>query len=215
MQEFEKERYRKLAPKILEALKKKKFEGHFFETMDEARQFIPGLVEKGQTVGVGGSVTLRDNLDLVALIRARGNTVYDHWDAHEDPTERLRLKRLQSSVDVFLSGLNAITCDGILVNLDGGGNRVAGMCSGPQKVIVVAGTNKIVETLDLAIHRTRHIAAPSNAARLQRKVPCATTGLCNDCDVPERICAALLIHYKKPGDIDSFAVILVNEEMGF
>jgi hypothetical protein len=144
MQEFEKERCRKLAPKILEALKKKKFESHFFETIEEARQFVPGLVEKGETVGVGGSVTLRDKLDLVSLLRAQGNTVYDHWDAGQDKIERLRIKRLQSGADVFLSSLNAITCD-----------------------------------------------------------------------APERICAALLIHYKKPGDIDNFTVILVNEEMGF
>jgi len=215
VQEFEKERYRKLIPRILESLKKKKFEAHFFETIEEARQFIPGLVEKGETVGIGGSVTLRDKLDLVPLLRSQGNTVYDHWDAGEDKTERLRIKRMQSSADVFLSSLNAITCDGILVNLDGGGNRVGGMCSGPKKVIVVAGTNKIAETLDLAIHRTRHIAAPINAARLKRKVPCVETGMCSDCDAPDRICAALLIHFKKPGDIDTFTVILVNQEMGF
>jgi len=215
MQEFEKERYRKLVPNILKSLKKKKFGAYFFETIAEARTFIPGLLDKGETVGIGGSATLRDQMDLVTLLRAQGHTVHDHWDGGKDKTERLRIKRLQSSADVFLSSLNAITCDGMLVNLDGGGNRVGGLCSGPKKVIAVAGTNKIVETLDMAIHRTRHIAAPLNAARLGRKVPCAATGLCNDCDAPERICAALLIHYKKPGDIDTFSVILVNEEMGY
>jgi len=214
MQEFEKERYRNIMPKMLESLKKKKFKGHFFETIEEARKFIPGLVDKGETVGIGGSVTLRDKMDLVSLLRSQGNTVYDHWDG-KDNTEKLNIKRMQSSTDVFLSSLNAITCDGILVNLDGGGNRVSGMCSGPKKVIVVAGTNKIVETLDQAIHRTRHIAGPINAARLGRKVPCVSTGICSDCDAPERICAALLIHFKKPGDIDTFTVILVNEEMGY
>jgi len=215
MQEFEKERYRKLVPNILESLKKKKFEAHFFETSDEARKFISGLVDAGETVGIGGSETLREKMDMVSLLRSKGNTVYDHRDAGKDRTERLRIKRQQSGADVFLSSLNAITCDGILVNLDGGGNRVGCMCSGPKKVIAVAGTNKIVETLDLAIHRTRHIAAPINAARLERKVPCAATGLCSDCDAPERICAALLIHFKKPRDIDTFTVIFVNEEMGY
>lgn len=214
MQEFEKERYRKIMPKMLESLKKKKFDAHFFETVEAARNFIPGLVDKGETVGVGGSATVRNKMDLVTLLRSQGNTVYDHWDA-KDNTERIKIKRMQSSADVFLSSLNAITSDGTLVNLDGGGNRVGGMCSGPKKVIVVAGTNKIVETLDLAIHRTRHVAAPINAARLERKVPCVATGLCSDCDAPERICAALLIHFKKPGDIDTFTVILINEEMGY
>ena len=215
MLESDKERYRKLMPKILESLKKKKFDPYFFETIEEARRFIPALIQKGETVGIGGSVTLRHALGVVEARRGQGNTVYDHWDAGKDNKERLKIKRMQRGADVFLSSLNAFTCDGILVNLDGGGNRVGGLCSGPKKVIVVAGTNKLVETLDQAIHRTRHHSAPINAARLERKVPCATTGMCSDCDSPERICAALLILFKKPGDIDKFTVVLVNEEMGF
>ena len=214
MLETDKERYRKLMPKILETLKKKKFDPHFFETVEEARRFIPTLVQKGETVGIGGSVTLRHDLGVVEAFRGQGNTVYDHWDA-KDNQERIKLKRMQSGTDVFLSSLNAFTCDGTLVNLDGGGNRVGGLCSGPKKVIVAAGTNKLVETLDGAIHRTRNHSAPINAARLERKVPCATTGICSDCDSPERICAALLILFKKPGDIDQFTVVLVNEEMGY
>jgi len=214
MLETDKERYRKLMPKILEALKKKKFDPHFFETVEEARRFIPTLVQKGETVGIGGSVTLRHDLGVVEALRGQGNTVYDHWDA-KDNQERIKLKRMQSGTDVFLSSLNAFTCDGTLVNLDGGGNRVGGLCSGPKRVIVAAGTNKLVETLDGAIHRTRHHSSPINAARLGRKTPCAATGMCNDCDSPERICAALLILFKKPGDIDTFTVVIVNEEMGF
>jgi len=215
MLESDKERYRKLMPKILESLKKKKFDPYFFETIDEARRFIPAQIQKGETVGIGGSITLRQDLGVVEALRNQGHMVFDHWDAGKDNTERLKLKRMQRGADVFLSSLNAFTCDGVLVNLDGGGNRVGGLCSGPQKVIVVAGTNKLVETLDGAIHRTRHHSAPINAARLGRKVPCATTGMCSDCDSPERICAALLILFKKPGDIDHFMVVLVNEEMGY
>jgi len=215
MQETDKERYRKLMPKILEALRKKKFDPYFFETIAEAGSFIPAQIQKGETVGISGSVTLRQYLGVVEALRAQGNTVYDHWDAGKDHKERLRIKRMQRGADVFLSGLNAFTCDGTLVNLDGGGNRVSGICSGPKRVIAVAGTNKLVETLDGAIHRTRHHSAPINAARLERKVPCATTGMCSDCDAPERICAALLVLFKKPGDIDKFTVILVNEEMGY
>jgi len=214
MLETDKERYRKLMPKILESLKKKKFDPYFFETIEEARRFIPAQVQKGETVGIGGSVTLRHDLGVVEILRGQGNTVYDHWDA-KDHQERIQLKRMQRGTDVFLSSLNAFTCDGTLVNLDGGGNRVGGLCSGPKKVIVVAGTNKLVETLDGAIHRTRHHSAPINAARLKRKVPCAATGMCSDCDAPERLCAALLILFKKPNDIDKFTVILINEEMGY
>jgi len=214
MLETDKERYRKLMPKILESLKKKQFDPYFFETIEEARSFIPAQVQKGETVGIGGSLTLRQDLGVVEALRSRGNTVYDHWDA-KDSMDRIKFKRMQRGADVFLSSLNAFTCDGTLVNLDGGGNRVAGLCSGPKRVIVVAGTNKLVETLDGAIHRTRHHSAPINAARLKRKVPCATTGMCSDCSAPERLCAALLILFKKPGDIDKFTVVLVNEEMGY
>ncbi len=215
MIEFEKEKIRKSVPKILDALKKKRFDAHFFETADEARDFIAEQINPKETVGIGGSVTLREGLGIVKELRSKGVTVHDHWDADGDPARRLELKRKQRGVDVFLTGMNAITKDGFLVNLDGGGNRVAGTCSGPKKVIVVAGTNKLVDSLDLAIHRTRTHAAVLNAIRLTPKVPCVETGNCDDCNAAQRICAALLILYKKPGDIDHFSVVLVNEEMGY
>ncbi len=215
MLEIEKKRIRKAMPKILEALKKKGFDPHFFETAAEARHFITERIEPQETVGIGGSVTLRDELGIVEALRKKGNYVCDHYDANDDPARRLALKRKQGTMDVFLSSVNALTSEGVLVNLDGGGNRVAGTCCGPKKVIVAAGTNKIVASLDLAIHRTRQQAAVLNALRLKRKTPCAETGVCIDCDSPERICAALLILLKKPNDIDLFTVVLVNEELGY
>jgi hypothetical protein len=215
MREIEKNRIRKTIPNILAALKKKGFDPYFFETADEARRFIAERIEPQETVGIGGSVTLREELGIVQTLRKRGNYVCDHWDASEDPALRLELKRKQRGMDVFLSSVNALTSEGVLVNLDGGGNRVAGTCSGPKKVIVAAGTNKIVDSLDVAIHRTRQQAAVFNAMRLKRKTPCAETGVCSDCDSPERICAALLILLKKPTDIDLFTVVLINEEMGY
>jgi hypothetical protein len=132
-----------------------------------------------------------------------------------DRARVLEIKRLHRGVDVFLSGMNAVCSDGIMVNLDGGGNRVASTCSGPKRVFVVAGANKVVTSLDSAIQRTQHNAAVLNAIRLERKTPCAETGVCSDCNSPQRICAALLILYKRPSDIDQFIVILVNEEMGY
>ena len=111
--------------------------------------------------------------------------------------------------------MNAITGDGIMVNLDGGGNRVAGTCSGPKRVIVAVGANKIAESTDSAIDITRLHAAVLNSIRLDRKTPCAETGACIDCSSPQRICAALLILYKKPSNIDKFTVVRGNEEMGY
>ena len=215
MLELDKERYRKIAPKMLEALEKRQFSPHFFDTPTLAAESIIEMISPEDTIGIGGSLTLREDLGIVRALRDNGNMVYDHWEAEGDPVRRLELKRTHRGVDVFLSGINAITSDGILVNLDGGGNRVASLCSGPRRVIAVAGTNKIVESLDLAIHRTRNHAAILNATRLKRKTPCAETGLCNDCASPERICAALVIHFKRPSDINHFTVILVNEEMGY
>ena len=215
MIEIEKEQMRKRAPKMLEALKKKNFDAHFFETAEEAKNFITEQVQPDETAGFGGSITLRQGLGLVDALQDKGVTVYDHWDANGDPTRRLELKRKQRGVDVFLTSMNAVTVDGVMVNLDGGGNRVASTCSGPKRVIVVVGANKVVENLDAAIHRTRHHASPLNAIRLERETPCVETGTCNDCSAPQRICAMLLIMYKKPGDIDKFTVVLVNDELGY
>ena len=215
MIELEKEMFRKRIPKMLDALKKKQYDPHFFETAAEARDFIQNQIQPDETVGIGGSLTLREGLGIVEALRSKDITVYDHWDANNDPPRRLELKRKQGGADVFLTSMNAISSDGIMVNLDGGGNRVAGTCSGPKRVIVVVGVNKIADTLDLAIHRTQSHADVLNAIRLKRKTPCAETGNCNDCNSPQRICAALLILYKRPTDIDKFTVILVNEEMGY
>ena len=215
MSEMEKNRIRKVIPRILAALKKKGFDPYFFEKADEARDFITERIEPQETVGIGGSITFREGLGIVEPLRKKGIYVCDHWDAADDPVLRMELKMKQRGMDVFLSSVNALTTDGVLVNLDGGGNRVAGMCSGPKKVIIAAGTNKIVDSLDLAMHRTRQRAAVINAMRLKRETPCAETGVCSDCDSPERICAALLILLKKPTDIDLFTVVLINEEMGY
>ncbi|RJQ61592.1 MAG: lactate utilization protein [Desulfobacteraceae bacterium] len=215
MEEIEKEKMRKRIPKMIEALRKRQFDPHFFETVSEARDFIQGQIAPGETVGIGGSITLRRELGIVEALRNGGITVYDHWDAEGDSARRLELKRTQRSSDVFIAGVNAATVDGILVNLDGGGNRVAGTCSGPKRVIVAFGANKVVENLDEAIHRTRHHAAVLNAIRLERNTPCAETGICSDCSSPQRICAALLILFKRPTDIDKFTVVLINERLGY
>lgn len=215
MQQSEKVYFRKRVSRILDELKKKQYDPYFFETIDEAKRFIIDQIKPGETVGIGGSVTLRDDLRIVEEIRKKGNMVYDHWEDGGDPVRRLELKRKHREVDVFLSGLNAITLDGVLVNLDGGGNRVASLCSGPKRVIVVSGLNKVVDSLDAAIYRTRHKAAVINALRRSNKIPCVETGFCIDCNSINRICAALLILLKKPTDIEHFSVILVNAEMGY
>ena len=215
MQEMQKNYVRVRVPGLLDALKKKQYDAHFFETPAEARQFILDRIDTHEAVGIGGSMTLREGLQVVEGLREKGIAVYDHWDAGNDRARRSELKRKHREVDVFLSGINAITSDGILVNLDGGGNRVGNLCFGPKKVIAVAGLNKLADSLDLAIHRVRNKAAVLNAIRLKVQTPCVATGVCSDCDAPQRICNALVVLLKKPNDIGDFCVVLVNEEMGY
>lgn len=215
MRDAERDYFRKKVPQILDALKRKIYEPVFLETADEARRYIIDTIGSDELVGTGGSVTLREDLGLVQALRDRGNTVVDHWEDEGDYDKRIELKRKHRGVDVFLSSANAITEEGVIVNLDGGGNRVASICSGPKRVILVAGLNKLVRTTDDAISRTRNRAAPINAVRKELKTPCAQTGVCVDCDAPARVCAALLILLKKPRDIDEFTVILVNDDLGY
>lgn len=215
MDEMARERMRHCAPQVLESLRKKGFDPHFFETAEEAGDFIAGQISPGESVGIGGSVTLRQGLDIAARLNATGCTVVDHWQADGNREARLALKRQQRQVDVFLTGVNAMTRTGTIVNLDGGGNRVASSLSGPKRVIAVLGVNKLVDSLDSAITRTRQEAAVLNAVRLKVDTPCARTGICTDCSSPARICAALLILMKRPNDIDTFSVVMVNAELGY
>lgn len=212
---MEKMYFRTRVPKILEALKSKEYDPYFFENKPDAAHFIVQQIRPDETVGIGGSITLRKELRIVEGIRKKGNTVFDHWEDGGSPARRLELKRIHRQVDVFLSGINAITWDGIMVNLDGGGNRVASLCSGPKRVVAVTGFNKFVDSTDDAIRRTRNRAAVMNVIRKEEKNPCVETGACIDCQSKRRMCAALLILLKKPNDIDDFKIVLVNESMGF
>ena len=212
---IEKQSFRTRVPKILEAMRSKQYDPYFFENKFDAAHFITQQIKPNERVGIGGSITLREDLGIVEEIRKKGNTVFDHWEDGGSPARRLEVKRIHRQVDVFLSGVNAVTWDGIIVNLDGGGNRVASLCSGPKRVIAVTGFNKFVDSMEDAIKRTRNRAAVMNAIRKQEKTPCVETGACIDCQSKSRICAALLILLKKPNDIDDFKVVLVNEFMGF
>ncbi len=215
MKEIEKAFLQKRIPKLLEALKKKQYDPYFFESAAEAKEFILDQVGSGETIGLGGSITLREDLAMVEDLRKRGNEVYDHWEKRGNRKERLEIVRKQRQASTFISSVNAITTDGVLVCLDGGGNRVAGLCSGPKRVIVVTGLNKLVDSIDEAVHRTRNSAAVMRAIAGNTNTPCVHTGVCVDCDSTERICAALLMLLKKPSYIDHFVVILVGEEMGY
>lgn len=202
--------------KTLEALKKNGFEALYAPTKEEAILKVLDFVAPEAVVGLGGSVTLRE-LGLPDILRSRGHEVADHWEAVRrgaTSDEVLEIRRRQINSDVFITSTNAVTENGELINIDGGGQRVAAMIFGPKRVVVVAGVNKIVGDLKKGIDRVRNVASPMNARRLNRKTPCVVTGVCSDCDSPDRICNATTIIHKKMGNTDT-AIILVGEKLGY
>ena len=202
--------------KTLEALKKNGFEALYSPTKEEAISKVLDFAAPEAVVGIGGSVTLRE-LGLPDILRSRGHEVADHWEAGRrgaTSDEVLEIRRQQINSDVFITSTNAVTENGELINIDGGGQRVAAMIFGPKRVVVVAGVNKIVGDLKKGIDRVRNVASPMNARRLNRKTPCVVTGVCSDCDSPDRICNATTIIHKKMGNTDT-AIILVGEKLGY
>ncbi len=198
--------------RTLKALESNGFTVKYVVNIAQATDAILSLIPTNVLVGVGGSITVRE-LGLVDALQRRGNPVAQHWGEYS-ADERMNIRRQQLTADVFLTSSNAITETGQLVNVDGAGQRVAAMIFGPKKVIVVAGVNKIVMDLNAAIDRINNIAAPINAKRLNRKTPCTTTGVCSDCESPERICNITTIINKRPSLTD-FTVILVGADLGY
>ena len=202
--------YEKLGASVVEALEKRHFSARYCATGQEAKDAVLSLIAPGKSVGWGGSVTV-DDLGIKEALRQRKQPILDRQEA-KSPWEADELMKKALTADVFLMSANAISMDGCLVNLDGRGNRVAALIYGADKVIVVAGMNKVVPTVEDAITRTRNVAAPMNAQRFGKTV-CCTTGRCMDCKSQDSICANLVITRlnRVPGRIH---VILVGEDLG-
>ena len=146
------------------------------------------MVPAGATVSRGGSMSLVEIGLWEEIAKIPGVEVIDPFAPGITPEEATARRRQGLLADFMITSTNALTLDGKLVNLDGMGNRVAGMCYGPQKVILVVGMNKVCPDLESAMARVKHHAAPINAIRLSRATPCTETGLCYDCKSPGRIC---------------------------
>ena len=205
-------RYAKLGPRVVEALKNRFFEAWYYDDPAQALDFIVSLIPREHVVSWGGSMTAEE-LGIQKRLAGEGYALLDR-DKAASPDERQRMMRQALLSDTYITGSNAITEDGQLVNLDGNGNRVAAMCFGPAQVIVVAGMNKVVKTLDDAITRVRTIAAPLNTLRLSgRKTPCAETGVCSNCKTPDSICSFLVTtRLCKPAS--RIKVILIGQDLG-
>lgn len=199
--------------KTVETLRKNRFVAEYYTTSQAAVEELLKTIPVEATVGIGGSWTLMQ-LKVAEELEARGNTVYCHHKQGLTPEEILDIRRKQLTCDVFLTSTNAITGDGRLVNTDATGNRVAAMIFGPKKVIVLAGINKIVGTVEEAEARIRKTAAPQNNIRLNRPNPCVKTGYCMDCQGPTRLCNVTTILHKKPPASD-IHVWVIGEELGY
>ncbi len=197
----------------LKKLERNGFTAFFESDSERAVKTILSNVTPGATVGIGGSLTVRQ-LGVIEQIQQRGHEVFDHWEKGLDAEEIEKAKLNQLTSDIFITGINAVTMDGKLVNIDGAGNRVASMIYGSKKVIAVAGYNKIVTDLQAGLDRIKNTAAPKNALRLNKTTPCTRTGRCMDCKVPERICRITTIIEAKPMQMEDFIVVIVGEELG-
>ena len=205
-------RYDKLGPKVVKALQSRFFEAWYFSESAEAVEKVFSLIPKTDTVSWGGSFTTA-GLNLTVMAAEKGYKVIDR-DKATSPAERWELMRQALLCDTYLSGTNAVTEDGQLVNIDGNGNRVAAMTFGPKQVIVVAGMNKVAKTLEDAFIRAKTIAAPANTQRFPNyKTPCNETGACADCLSPDSICSYVVrTRLCKPAR--RIKVILIGKDLG-
>ncbi len=191
--------------KVEQALRQRGYTVHVFETGAEAADYLNGAID-GVSVGIGGSVTVQQ-LGLYDRL-AQHNQVYWHWQG--GPEQRAKA----AEADVYLTSANGLAETGEILNIDGAGNRVASTLYGHKKVYFVIGANKLVPTRDEALWRARNIAAPRNAQRLGKKLPCAVKGdKCYDCKSPDRICRGLVELWGPMMGMET-EVILIGEDLG-
>jgi hypothetical protein len=188
----------------------KGWNSYYAETLDEAKTLLfETLLPTWVSVGLGGSETLAA-MDILPILRNGQYKLYDRYNC----VDHFEVCRDSLMADYFLTGANALTMNGEMVNIDCSGSRVAAMAYGPRCVIVVAGVNKLVNTMDEAIARVRAIA-PMNCHRNNHKTPCAETGICTDCNIPDRMCNQLLITYNAQKFSGKYTLLLINETLGF
>ena len=198
-----------LAQKVIKGLESRNMAGYYAATRLEALNLALSLIPKGSSVAMGGALSAHE----IGLVAALKRPDYRFLDRDKAADKRAAMLAAYDA-DVFLTSANAMTEDGILVNIDGNANRVSAICQGPRKVVVIAGMNKVCKDLDGAMKRARNVAAPINAQRFGLNTPCAKTGSCMDCKSPDTICCQFLIT-RFSRHADRIHVILVNDDLGF
>lgn len=208
MNENMRKRNEYLAQTVIKGLASRNMTGYYAADKEEAVKLALDLIPEGSTISMGGCMSAHE----IGLIKALENEKY-HYIDRDKMAPRDSLMAAYDS-DIFLSSANAITNDGIMVNIDGNANRVSCIAQGPKKVVFIVGMNKVCNDLDAAMKRARNVAATANAQRFDIKTPCKETGKCFDCKSPDTICCQFLItrYSRHEGRIH---VILVNDNLGF
>ena len=201
-----------LGQSVVKELKKKEYEAVYVSTKEAALEEVLKLIPEKASVGVPGSVTIRE-IGAMEKLKERGCTIYHHWDPSLTPEARSQVLMDEYCAEYFLTSANAITRDGKIVNIDGTGNRVSAMAWGRSTLIFVISVNKVAPDLEAAIERSR-ASSPANSARLNGNAPCTQTGYCVDCDSQARICRAVLILERAMMGRKAH-VIIVGEDLGF
>lgn len=198
-----------LSAKTIEGLRSRNMEGYYAGSKEDALKLALGLIPEGSSISMGGGMSVHE----IGLSKAlkEGNYNFIDRDAYEDKRAAMLLAY---DADFFLSSVNAMTDDGILVNIDGNANRVSAIAQGPKHVLFIVGMNKVCSDIDAAMKRARNVAAPINTQRFGLDTPCSKKGTCFDCKSPDTICCQILItrFSRHKGRI---SVILVNDNLGF
>ena len=198
-----------LAQTVIRGLQSRNMSGYYAANKEEALAKALELIPKGATVTMGGGMSVHE----IGLTDALKQGDYHFIDRDKEADKRAAML-MAYDADVYLAGANAITQDGVMVNIDGNSNRVSAIAQGPKKVIFIVGMNKVCDDVDGAMKRARNVAAPINAQRFGLTTPCSKTGSCMNCKSPDTICCQILItrFSRHPGRMH---VILVNDDLGF
>lgn len=204
-----KKRNELLAQTVIKGLQSRNMAGYYAETKEEALKIALDLIPEGSTVTMGGSMSVAE----IGLKDAMKKGNYDFVD-RDEVEDKIAAALAAFDADIYLGSANAISRDGVLVNIDGNSNRVAAYAYGPRKLVLVVGMNKVAGDADDAMKRARNFAATMNAQRFPLDTPCKKTGACYDCKSPDTICCQFLItrFERHPGRVH---VILVNDQLGF
>lgn len=198
-----------LAQKVIKGLESRNMTGYYAKNKEKALQIALDLIPEGASVTMGGCMSAHE----IGLVEALQEGEYNFIDRDNFADKRAAML-MAYDADVFISSANAMTEDGVIINIDGNSNRVSAIAQGPKKVVFIVGMNKILGDVDAAMKRARNVAAPINAQRFGLETPCTKTGSCMNCKSPDTICCQFLItRYSRHKD--RIHVILVNDNLGF